>query len=76
MFQGELLTPRPYPSCKNPLSIVRDFLFSIFCSYPPHIKALTIGLINMGTKLGLIQREELGPRVFENRVLREMLGRT
>jgi len=33
-----------------------------------------IGLINMGTKLGLIQREELGLRVFENRVLKEMLG--
>jgi hypothetical protein len=33
-----------------------------------------IGLINMGTKPGLIQREELGLRVFENRVLREMLG--
>ena len=33
-----------------------------------------IGLINMGTKLGLIQTKELGPSVFENRVLREMLG--
>jgi hypothetical protein len=28
----------------------------------------------MGTKLGLIQMEELGLRVFENRVLREMPG--
>ena len=28
----------------------------------------------MGTKLGLIQTKELGPSVFENRVLREMLG--
>ena len=33
-----------------------------------------IGLINMGTKLGLIQTKELGSRMFENRVLREMLG--
>jgi hypothetical protein len=28
----------------------------------------------MGTKLGLIQREELGLRVFENRVLRVLPG--
>lgn len=33
-----------------------------------------IGLINMGMKPGLIQRGKLGLRVFENRVLREMLG--
>jgi hypothetical protein len=71
MFPVELLNPKAKLQVVEPLVDCPRLLIQYICSYPPHLKVLMIGLINMGTKPDLIPREERGLRVFENRVIRE-----
>lgn len=63
----QLLTPRPNPELQNPLVDCPRLLIQYPCSYPPHLKALMIRLINIGKKIGLIPREEHGLRVLREK---------